>query len=150
MMVAFDANNAKQELIARGVEENRIVTAGRSAGMAYYKMHDQVDVALDTFPFNGLTVTCFAAWMGVPTLGFAARRPASRVGYSIASRLGLADVLIASSREELSTKARALAGDLKGLAQIRREMRARMSMGVANTVEWTREFEQRLMQLVGG
>ena len=64
--------------------------------------------------------------------------------------LGLADVLIASSREELSAKARALACNLEGLAQIRREMRARMSMGVANPVEWTREFEQRLIQLVGG
>lgn len=150
MIVAFDANNAKQELIARGIDEHRIVTFGRSAGMAYYRMHDEADVALDTFPFNGLTVTCFAAWMGVPTLGFTGRRPASRVGYSIASRLGLADVLIASSREELSAKARALACNLEGLAQIRREMRARMSMGVANPVEWTREFEQRLMQLIEG
>ena len=38
---------------------------------AYLALHHQVDVCLDTFPYNGGTTTLHALWMGVPTLTLA-------------------------------------------------------------------------------
>jgi predicted O-linked N-acetylglucosamine transferase (SPINDLY family) len=147
-VVAFDTNTVKQGLISRGISEKRIMTSGRLSGSAYYEMHHEVDVALDTFPFNGLTVSCFAAWMGVPTLSFAARRSASRVGYALASRLGLDSELVSASQEDLKTKAASLVGSLDKLSKIRQSMRSRMSGAVSNVSDWTREFENRITQLL--
>jgi hypothetical protein len=66
----------------------------------------------------------------------------------LASRLGLDSELVSASQEDLKTKAASLVGSLDKLSKIRQSMRSRMSGAVSNVSDWTREFENRITQLL--
>jgi predicted O-linked N-acetylglucosamine transferase (SPINDLY family) len=87
--------------------------------------HHRVDVALDPFPFNGVTTTCQTLWMGVPLITLAGRSHVARVGVSMLSNLGL-NHCIAESVEDYVARAVALAGDRDFLASLRAGLRERM------------------------
>lgn len=84
-----------------------------------------VDIALDTFPYNGTTTTCEALLMGVPVIGLVGDRHASRVTVSLLDALGL-DELLATNEDDYVTKAVALAGDPGRLVRLREEIRPRL------------------------
>ncbi len=144
----FHFPTIRDGLDERGIDPKRIEFVGRPSGLAYYEQHHRVDVALDTFPFNGLTVSCFAAWMGVPTLSHPEVRPASRVGYAIASRLGISNVIIANNRENLPSKAVELTADLSRLSTLRSTLRDHMRESLTAAKQWTDEISAQLIRLV--
>ena len=73
-------------------------------------MYARVDIALDTMPYNGTTTTCEALWMGVPVVTLAGESHVSRVGTSLLTNAGLAD-LVAKTGEEYVRIAIHLAAD---------------------------------------
>jgi len=120
----------RERLIKRfeqcGINAERLslhaMLASREEHMSLY---GQVDIALDTFPYNGTTTTCEAMWMGVPTLTLNGDRHASRVGASIMSRVGRED-LVADSISDYIARAVSLSDDLNRLAEMRVNMRSVM------------------------
>jgi len=73
--------------------------------------YNQVDVALDTFPYHGTTTTCEALLMGVPVVTLAGDRHAARVGISLLSAAGHPEWVASSKAEYVSIAA--------GLASLR-------------------------------
>jgi predicted O-linked N-acetylglucosamine transferase (SPINDLY family) len=109
-----------------GLPENRIhFQVGQPTHAGHLSVYHAVDVALDTFPYHGTTTTCEALWMGVPVVTRAGQAHASRVGVSLLSAVGLDD-LIADSGERFVQIAKALAGDLARLSELRSSLRQRM------------------------
>jgi protein O-GlcNAc transferase len=111
---------------SHGVVADRLDLVGylpeRGGHLALY---NRIDIALDTFPYNGTTTTCEALWMGVPVVTWRGDRHAGRVGASLLAAIGLDD-LVAPSLEAYVALARDLAREPARLAALSRSLRERL------------------------
>ncbi len=102
-----------------GIACDRIIMAGREpTAPEHLGRYGEIDIALDTFPYNGTTTTCEALWMGVPVVALAGAEHRSRVGVSLLSALGL-ERLIGKGIDDYVRIAAELAGSLNELAELR-------------------------------
>jgi protein O-GlcNAc transferase len=125
---------------SHGITSERVELLGYSKSYAdHLGLYGRIDVALDTFPYNGTTTTCEALWMGVPVIALAGKTHVSRVGVSLLNNLGLGE-LIASSTEDY---VRLATENLARLAELRREIRPRMERWpLRDEAGFTTELEQ--------
>jgi protein O-GlcNAc transferase len=87
--------------------------------------YGKIDIALDTFPYNGTTTTLDALSMGVPVVTLAGDHHAARVGASILTTIGMKE-MVAGTAEEYLAIAEQLAHDLQRLTGIRLTLRERL------------------------
>lgn len=111
-----------------GIEPGRVTLQGRSPHFAFLDAYRHVDIALDTFPYNGGTTTTEALWQGVPVLTFDGDRWASRTSTSLLRAAGLAE-WVTADQDAYVARAVALAHDPATpsmLAALRAGMRQRL------------------------
>jgi predicted O-linked N-acetylglucosamine transferase (SPINDLY family) len=136
------AARVREDFDGHGIERDRIELNGEELSMTrHLDLYNRVDIALDTFPYNGTTTTCEALWMGVPVVTLAGRTHVSRVGASLLTHLGQPE-WIAESSEAYVNCCRDLAGDLPRLADIRTTLRELMrSSPLCDGPRFTRNLE---------
>ncbi len=83
--------------------------------------YKQIDIALDTFPWNGVTTSFEAVWMNVPVVVMNGYNYNSRCGYSIIKNLKLPN-LLAEDKKDYIDKAVSLAQNQEKLLQIRKKI----------------------------
>ena len=111
---------------AQGIPPQRLELSPFSPYADYLAAYQQLDVALDPFPFSGSVTTCEALWMGVPVVTCPGETFASRHSLSHLSNLGLTE-LIARDRDQYVELAVSLAADLPRLVELRAGLRQRMA-----------------------
>jgi predicted O-linked N-acetylglucosamine transferase (SPINDLY family) len=112
---------------AHGVDPARIrLELWRERRADHLAAYADVDVALDTFPYSGTTTTCEALWMGTPVVTLAGGMHMSRVGASLLTHAGLADLVAADEAGFVAT-AVALARDAGRRAALRTSLRDRIA-----------------------
>jgi predicted O-linked N-acetylglucosamine transferase (SPINDLY family) len=124
---AEKAQERYQRLFAdHGITSERLELLHWSPSSAdHLSLYGRIDIALDTFPYNGTTTTCEALWMGVPVITLAGSVHAARVGCSILNQLGLTE-MIAKNPETYVSLAKDLAHDRGRLVELRTGLRLRM------------------------
>jgi len=128
-------------LAPAGIALPRVEFVGYLPRPAYLRLYDRIDIALDPLPYNGITTTCDALWMGVPVVSMTGRTAAGRAGLGILSQVGLAD-LVARTPEEYVKLAAALAGDTVRLAHLRATLRRRAECSpLMDAPRYTRNVE---------
>lgn len=111
---------------AEGIEPERINLLSWTPSMKdHLELYQQVDIALDTYPYNGTTTTCEALLMGVPVLSLYGESHASRVGLSLLTAVGM-DHLATQDESEFVAMATRLGNDLDSLSRFRAELRDRV------------------------
>jgi predicted O-linked N-acetylglucosamine transferase (SPINDLY family) len=130
-----------------GVNPNRLELRGWLDFPVYVKRFNRVDIVLDTFPFGGHTTTCHALWMGEPVITLAGQTHRSRLGASILTHNGLAE-LVAYSEESFARIATGLARDLPRLASLRASLRDRTRQNLCSTSVFTRGLESAYTDMI--
>jgi predicted O-linked N-acetylglucosamine transferase (SPINDLY family) len=113
----------------QSVSPDRITFLERMPLIDFLRLHAEIDIALDTFPFCGGTTTCDSLWMGVPVVSLRGPLPVGRSGASLLTHVGLPE-LIADSPEGYVQCAVDLAADLPRLRELRSTLRQRMRNSV--------------------
>jgi protein O-GlcNAc transferase len=133
--------HVQERLSVRGIDASRVTFVGRMTLEEYFTQYQQIDIALDPFPYVGGTTTCDALWMGVPVVSLAGKLAVSRSGLTLLSAIGLRE-LVANSVEEYVGIAVRLAGDKNHLMELRRTLRPRMeSSPLMDAMRFTRGLE---------
>ncbi|MEO8037160.1 MAG: tetratricopeptide repeat protein [Betaproteobacteria bacterium] len=146
LMTAVPRGDARTRLLAgfeaAGIDPERIELRGRATHAQFLASHDEVDLALDSFPYNGTTTTLHALWMGVPFVALAGTTHVARVGASILANVGLDD-WIARDVAGYVRIAVERAADTALLARLRHSLRGRLAASpILDEAGFTRRLER--------
>ena len=135
----------KRKFQKNGISSKKIITEGKSKTREeMLKKYNQIDIALDPFPYSGVTTSLEANWMGVPLLTKKGNSFYSRIGTSINKNLEMED-WIANDEKDYILKAVSKASDLKKLFQIKSELRNNfLKSPLSNAKQYAKNFENCL------
>jgi len=138
----------QKRLSNAGIAPERVYLGGAIVSREdYLATHAQVDIILDTFPCPGITTTCEALWMGVPTITLAGNTLLSRQGASLLSCVGLTD-WVASDKNDYVARALAQAGDIYKLTQLRTDLRQKvLASPLFDAPRFSLRFEEALQNM---
>lgn len=111
------------DFAAHGIGPERLILEGQFASHEeHFRAYGQVDIALDPFPYPGITTTVEALWMAVPVLTLKGDRFISHQGATILGNAGLAE-WVAEDVDDYVARAISHAGDIEGLSRLRARLR---------------------------
>jgi len=127
------------------IAPERILLEGPASHQRFLETYSRIDIALDSFPYNGGTTTMEALWQGVPVLTFNGDRWASRQSRSLLFAAGLNNWCM-PDRDAYIERGVSLArspATAVELAELRATMRERLTgMPICDTSGLCRALEQ--------
>jgi predicted O-linked N-acetylglucosamine transferase (SPINDLY family) len=116
-------------LLNHGIAESRIRFIPYVGGHErHMQLYHQLDIALDTIPFNSVTTAYDTLWMGLPLITLAGNWMGGIMTGCIVAALGYPD-WIAQTEEEFVSIVVSLARDLEKRKHLRKTQRSRMASG---------------------
>ena len=130
-----------------GVDIKRIIFLNKTKSDEFMKDYYKIDLALDTFPYTGVTTSFQSYLMGVPVLTMKGFNMNSRCGESINKNLGLEE-FIARDINEYINKA-IMFQDRKKLSNLRVSLREKViNSPLFDTDKFTKNFSDILIKLI--
>ena len=131
-----------------GLPIDRVELLGKTlTRREYLQRFDRIDIALDTFPFNGITTTCDGLWQGVPCVSLAGGTSVSRAGRSILRAANLPELATDTPGSFVRTVVE-LATDLDRLRELRMSMRKRLlASPLMDHIGFARNLESAYRQM---
>jgi protein O-GlcNAc transferase len=116
----------RDRFAALHIDPLRLILRSHVARSDYLVPYQEVDIALDPFPYPGITTTVESLWMGVPILTLEGRSFISRQGVGLAMNVGL-EGWIARDQDHYVELAIKHTDDLNELRLLRANLRTRLA-----------------------
>ena len=132
---------------SHGIDKSRLRLQGKMVMKEYLASYNEIDIALDTYPYNGFTTTFHALLMGVPVISYAGKTRVSRNGFAILSLIDKAD-WATDNWEDYANKAIEIASNVDALISIRTELRRKIqSSKIMDYAGYTDNFQKALVSI---
>lgn len=138
----------KEELRRRGIIKQVTILEKSNSYLDHLNLYDKIDLALDTFPYTGVTTTFDSLWKNVPVLTLKGYNFKSRCGYSIIKNLNI-DYLVANNADEYVSKALYLSKDKDYLKTLRKDLFIKLANSkLFDTKSFAVEFQSLVMECI--
>jgi predicted O-linked N-acetylglucosamine transferase (SPINDLY family) len=140
--------HTRRRFAAWGIAPERLVLGGKLGSIAeHLAEYNKMDVALDTFPYPGVTTSVEALWMGAPVLTLRGDRFLSLTAKSVAHHAGLPE-WVAADKDDYVAKAVAYTSNLERLATLRAGLRQQaLASPLFDAPRFARNFENALWDM---
>jgi len=115
----------QRRLLIQGFDLERVTLEGPAPRQQFLATYQNIDIALDTFPYAGATTIMEALWCGVPIISLQGDRMVWRMAESILSQAGFPH-WVAPDETQFIELARTLAANPAGLASQRERQRQQL------------------------
>jgi len=140
-------NNLFSKFIKEKVDNEKIIFLNRSSDKEFLKDYNKIDLALDTFPYPGVTTSFQAYLMGVPVLTMKGFNMNSRCGFSINKNLKM-DTLIAENIEDYIQKAISFKKNYNSYLSKPSLRKKSLDSNLFNTDKFVEEFSKILIKIL--
>jgi len=140
-------DNLIRKFEKQGVDTKKLIFLKKSKNSEFMKDYYKIDLALDTFPYTGVTTSFQAYLMGVPVLTLSGFNFNSRCGESININLGL-DEVVAKKYDDYFKKA-ILFQNREKLSILRSKLRSKvLNSSLFETSEFTKDLSEIFTNLM--
>ncbi|MGD9201786.1 MAG: tetratricopeptide repeat protein [Chitinispirillia bacterium] len=122
-------------------KERIILKEFSSSRKEHLECYNNIDISLDTFPYNGTATTCESLWMGVPVITLAGTSHAGRVGVSLLTVIGLKGMIVPDYENYISL-AVFLSKNIDKVSQMRKNLRLTLiNSPLCDGITFTKKLE---------
>ena len=141
--------NLLKKFITRGVEKNKILFIEHKKNFEdHLRSYNNVDVALDTFPYPGVTTTFEAFLMGVPVLTMKGHNFNSRCGESININLEMEN-FIAENKDDYFNKAMSFQKEKNVIRNLGKNLREKvLKSPLFDMKSFAKSFEKIIQKII--
>ncbi len=128
--------------------DNRVILEESVPMDEYYDSYNNIDIALDPFPFTGCITSLDGLWMGVPMITKTGEGIVANQGSAIMNNIGL-PYWVTNSMEEYVNEAVERSKDLEALKILKYTLRNRLiGSPLCDYKTFARNFEQMILDLI--
>ena len=154
ILILKSSNFCNEEILMNKFKSNGVEDKIKILRKANFLKHEDhlnlyknIDLCLDTFPYNGVTTTFEALWMNVPVIVLKGNNFVSRCGESIMKN-SKNDFLVANNVDDYVSKSVSLSQDLNKLDKIRKTIyETILSSVIFDTKKFSEDFNQTVYSI---
>ena len=140
-------NTLKRKFKKTGVLNSIIFMSRKEIFEDHLNEYKKIDIALDTFPYNGVTTSFEAIWMCVPLLTLKGFNPNSRSGESINKNINM-NYFIANNKQEYVLKAIDLFNNFEKIIDAKKYLFDKaLDSNLFNSKKFSKEFFESLEKI---
>ena len=128
------------------IQKERIIFINKKFKKTYLEYYNDIDIALDTFPYSGATTSFGAICMGVPVYTLTGKNYISRQSASVLTSAGLSDWIVHDKNDYIKTLKKL--ANLKKVSKLRLNLRKQVAESpLCNGVKFAKNFEDALEKI---
>jgi len=128
------------------IQKERIIFINKKFKKTYLEYYNNIDIALDTFPYSGATTTFGAICMGVPVFTLTGKNYISRQSASVLSSVGLPDWIVHDKNDYIKTLKKL--ANLKKIYKLRLKLRRQVADSpLCNDLRFAKNFENAMEKI---